>query len=41
MKYNLIDYISSVEKSLDHINLPNVDYFIATGNNEMRKHIMN
>lgn len=28
---------SSVEKSLDHINLPNIDYFIATGDNEMRK----
>jgi len=28
---------STVEKSLDHINVPNVDYFIATGDNEMRK----
>lgn len=27
----------TVEKSLDHINLPDVDYFIATGNNVMRK----
>jgi acetyltransferase EpsM len=28
---------STVEKSLDHIKNTNVDYFIATGDNEMRK----
>ena len=28
---------STVEKSLDHINLPNVEYFIATGDNQLRK----
>ena len=28
---------STVEKSLDHINTSNVDYFIATGDNLMRK----
>jgi sugar O-acyltransferase (sialic acid O-acetyltransferase NeuD family) len=27
----------TVEKSLEHINVPNVDYFIATGDNDMRK----
>jgi acetyltransferase EpsM len=28
---------STIEKSLEHLILPNVEYFIATGDNEMRK----
>ena len=27
----------TIEKSLEHLMLPNVEYFIATGDNEMRK----
>jgi sugar O-acyltransferase (sialic acid O-acetyltransferase NeuD family) len=28
---------STIDKALDHLLLPNIDYFIATGDNKMRK----